>query len=93
MDAIAAEGTGLGFHAATGSCVRMDAGALTYAAIVGMLRGLVATLDAGEIASSLGVHRHQVARLLPDVVAPAAPGGAPTPADDPMARTRLSLGA
>src|SRR3954452_13657871 len=53
-----------------------------------MLRGLVATLDAGEVASTLGVYRHQVARLLPDVV-PATGGGAPGASEDPMARTRL----
>src|SRR4051794_11237043 len=88
VDAIAGEGAALGFHAATGTCVRMDGGALTYAAIVEMLRGLVTTLDAGEVASTLGVYRHQVARLLPDVV-PATGGGAPGASEDPMARTRL----
>ena len=85
--AIADEATALGFHASTGACVRMDAGALTYAAIVGMLRVLAGTLDPGELAATLGAYRHQVARLVPEIT----PGGtSPTqPLDDPMARTRL----
>src|SRR3954462_8605913 len=71
--AIAGEGTRLGFTAATGTCVRMDAGALTYAAIVGMLRSLVATLEPGVVASTLGAYRHQVARLVPDIAGAAGP--------------------
>src|SRR4051794_3259145 len=87
--AIAAEGTSLGFLAATGTCVRMDAGALTYAAIIGMLRGLIATLDPGEIARTLGAYRHEIARLVPDIVGAAAPVPPAGGAEDPMARTRL----
>src|SRR4051794_35766147 len=53
------------FLAATGACLRMDAGALPYAAIVALLRGLVSATDPGEVARTLGAHRHEVARLVP----------------------------
>ena len=91
--AIVDEGRQAGFRVAVGTCVRMDAGALTYAAIVDGLRGLVAELDPAEVASTLGVHRHQVARLLPEAVrsAPTEPGAGPGPAsaEDPMGRLLL----
>src|SRR4051794_36503520 len=54
----------LGSRVASGTCIRMDAGALTYSAIVHALRPLVATLDPAEAATSLGAYRHEVARVL-----------------------------
>jgi DNA-binding CsgD family transcriptional regulator len=83
IGAIATEAADLAFHRAIGRCVRMDAGALTYAAIVELLRGLVASFDPAEVARTLGAYRHQLARLVPEVT------GSPPPSDDPMARTRL----
>ena len=85
--AIAAEAQAMGVRSATGTCVRMDAGALTYAAIVTALRSLAAGVDPGDLARSLGAYRHQVARLVPEIARPVAEA---TPAtDDPMARLRL----
>src|SRR3954468_13472170 len=84
---IVAEARASGVRAATGTCVGMDAGALTYAAIVGALRSLAAAADPAEVTRTLGAYRHQVARLLPEVVVPAP--NAPPPADDPRARLRL----
>ena len=85
--AIAAEATAMGVRNATGTCVRMDAGALTYAAIVTALRSLAAGVDPGDLARSLGAYRHQVARLLPEIARP-TPDATPV-ADDPMARLRM----
>ena len=70
--AIAAEAVATGVRAATGTCVRMDAGALTYAAIITALRSLAADADPGEVARTLGAYRHEVARLLPELVRPRA---------------------
>ena len=85
--AIADEAVASGARAATGTCVRMDAGALTYAAIITALRSLAATADPAEVARTLGTHRHQVARLLPEVARP-VPDSPPLD-EDPMARLRL----
>src|SRR5688572_19882734 len=67
---VADDASAMGFRPTVGACVRMDSGALTYAAIVGALRGLVATLDTGDVASSLGAYRHEIVRLLPEVSRP-----------------------
>ena len=86
--AIAAEAVATGVRTATGTCVRMDAGALTYAAIITALRSLAADADPGEVARTLGAYRHEVA----PAAARARPARAPTrhrPDDDPMARLRL----
>ena len=85
--AIGGEAAASGVRVATGTCVRMDAGALTYMAIITALRSLAADADPAEVARTLGTHRHQVARLLPEVARPVP--DAPPPADDPMARLRL----
>ena len=85
--AITAEAVASGGRAATGTCVRMDAGALTYAAIITALRALAADADPAEVARTLGAHRHQVARLLPEVARPLP--DSPPAGEDPMARQRL----
>src|SRR4051794_15010257 len=85
--AIASEAATTGIRTATGTCVRMDAGALTYAAIVTALRSLTADVDPAEVARTLGAYRHEVARLLPEVARPVPDARAAT--DDPMARLRL----
>lgn len=103
VDAVTAEARDLGFRVAAGSCLRMDAGAMPYAAIVAALRQLTRDGDPGSIAASLGAYRHEIARLLPEVArlasgaAPAvtaSAGPSPTPgtggdAADPLARMRL----
>jgi DNA-binding CsgD family transcriptional regulator len=96
VESVAADARTLGFRIAAGACLRMDAGAMPYAAIVGALRQLARDGDPGTIAASLGAYRHEVARLLPEVVrlagataSPAAPGGPGTEAPDPLARLRL----
>jgi DNA-binding CsgD family transcriptional regulator len=85
--AIAAEAVASGVRVATGTCVRMDEGALTYAAVITALRTLVAEADPAEVARTLGMHRHQVARLLPELARPVP--DSPPPAEDSMARLRL----
>ena len=85
--AIAAEAVATGVRAATGTCVRMDAGALTYAAIITALRSLVAAADPAEVARTLGAYRHQVAWLLPEIARPMP--DAPAAGEGPMARQRL----
>ena len=43
-----------GFRVGAGSCVRMDAGAMPYAAIIAALRDLIRDDDPGTVAASLG---------------------------------------
>ena len=78
----------MGIRAATGACVRMETGPLTYAAIITALRSLAARADPAEVARTLGAYRHQVARLLPEIARPVP--GSPAPVDEPMARLQLS---
>src|SRR5262249_40093659 len=94
-----------GYAVAAGSCLRMDAGAMPYAAIIAALRGLTRTLDEGALAASLGPARRDVARLLPEVArlgvaaparptvqAPVGPGTArPSPTDAPDAESLARL--
>ncbi|HET7828383.1 MAG TPA: AAA family ATPase [Candidatus Limnocylindrales bacterium] len=88
VTAVADEAEAMGFRCAIGACLRMDAGALTYAAVVDGLRRLVGRLDPAEAASTMGAYRHEMARLLPDI--PHGPGsGVDPPAGDAMARLRL----
>ena len=56
-----------GFRVATGTCVRMDAGAMPYLAIIAALRALVAHDDPATIAVSLAGQRREIARLLPEL--------------------------
>ena len=67
VDAIAGEASRDGFRVGAGSCVRMDAGAMPYAAIIAALRDLIRDDDPGTVAASLGGSRREVARLLPEV--------------------------
>jgi DNA-binding CsgD family transcriptional regulator len=67
VEAVAADARGLGFLVSTGGCLRMDAGAMPYAAIVEALRGLVRLGEPAMVASSLGGYRREIARLLPEV--------------------------
>ena len=72
-----------GFRVATGVCVRMDAGAMPYLAIIAALRSLVAQDDPATVAASLGGQRREIARLLPEVArlgvpVDRVPGGAPS---------------
>ncbi len=67
VEAVAADARGLGFLVTVGGCLRMDAGAMPYAAIVEALRGLARLGDPAMVASSLGGYRREIARLLPEV--------------------------
>ncbi|HEY6569726.1 MAG TPA: AAA family ATPase, partial [Candidatus Limnocylindrales bacterium] len=67
VEAIADAARRDGFRVATGTCVRMDAGAMPYLAIIAALRALVAQGDPATVAASLGGQRREIARLLPEV--------------------------
>ncbi len=73
IEATVAEAVALGFRTATGTCLRMESGVMPYAAIVGALRQLVHDGDPVTIATTLGTHRREVARLLPEVARIATP--------------------
>ncbi|MEW6225919.1 MAG: AAA family ATPase [Chloroflexota bacterium] len=77
LEAVATDARAIGFRVATGASLRMDAGAMPYAAIVGALRQLVRDGDPGTIAASVGAYRHDVARLLPEIVRLAGTTSAP----------------
>ena len=92
VDAIAGEAIRDGFRVGAGSCVRMDAGAMPYAAIIAALRDLIRDDDPGSVAASLSGSRREVARLLPEVAklgtavprAPGPPGSSRPSAAEPV---------
>lgn len=67
LEAVAMDARTLGFRITSGTCLRLDAGAMPYAAIVAALRGLVRDTDPATVAASLGADRREIARLLPEV--------------------------
>ncbi len=97
--AIANDAREVGFRVSTGACLRMDAGAMPYAAIVAALRGLIRDLDPATVAGTLGAYRREVARLLPEVarlaipVTGAAPANASRVARPPAGATSGTVGA
>jgi DNA-binding CsgD family transcriptional regulator len=67
----------------TGGCLDVGEGVLVYAPVIEALRGLVGRLDADELDRVLGNARPELARLAPELAAPAptassGPDGAPS---------------
>ncbi len=85
VGAVAADARTLGFRFGAGACLRMDAGEMPYAAIVAALRRLLRDLDPGVAATTLGAHRREIARLLPEAARIATPVAGPGPAPSPRA--------
>jgi DNA-binding CsgD family transcriptional regulator len=77
VGAVAADARTLGFRLGAGACLRMDAGEMPYAAIVAALRRLLRDVDPAVAAATLGAHRREIARLLPEAARIASPVAGP----------------
>jgi DNA-binding CsgD family transcriptional regulator len=88
---LAGEAEAAGMVVLTGGCLDVGDGTLPYAPAAEALRGLTAVLDPAELDGVLGGARAELARLVPELAAPAAAPG-PSPGTTPGRLFELLLG-